>query len=62
MKQKPLSSLAIGDKIRKQKPFWVRTSAERKSALTAAKYAGVEVSTRAKNGGFAIYFLTSSIR
>lgn len=59
-----LSNLAIGNKIRKGVTFTVGSNADRIAALTAAKFAGVNVSSRKNKGlngqkpnGFTIYFL-----
>ena len=54
---KPLSDLTIGDKIRQGKPFWVGSNRERKACLSAAKFAGVKITTKADTQGFFVIFL-----
>lgn len=53
-----LSSLAIGAKIRAGKNFRVGTNLERKAAISAARFAGVKIVTRAVvfGNGFTIHF------
>jgi len=56
-KKSELSELAIANKIKEKKPFTVGTERERKKALTASKFLGIQIVTRAIEGGFQINFL-----
>jgi len=57
-KKSELSELAIAGKLKEKKPFVVGTERERKRALTASKYFGIQITTRAVDGGgFQINFL-----
>ena len=57
MKEKPISELAIAAKIKAKKDFTVKTARERASALYAARYIGMSITTRAVEDGFKIIFL-----
>lgn len=55
-----LTDEQIGRRIARGKNFWVRSNPERKAALSAANFAGVDIMTRAAKKpleGFNIYFL-----
>lgn len=57
-KKNGLSALAIAQKLQSKKEFTVKTNRERKSALTASKYLGIPIITRAiEGGGFEIKFV-----
>lgn len=57
-KKSELTELAIANKLKEKKPFTVTTERERKRALTASKYLGIQIITRAiESGGFQISFL-----
>ena len=60
--KKELSELAIANKIKVGNDFTVTTEKERKRALTAAKYIGAEISSRAIEGGFRIFILSDGWR
>ncbi len=60
MKRKELNEIEIADKIKAGIGFEVVTIRERKRALTAAKYLGVLIHTRATDTGYYVHFLTSS--
>lgn len=55
--EQPLSAPEIGKLIRAGKDFHVATNADRKAALQAAAFFGVEITTKAVESGFNIYFL-----
>ena len=59
---KRLTAFEIGHRIRQGKTFKVGSERERKAALDAARFAGVEITTRVSDtGGFNVYFLNPKI-
>jgi hypothetical protein len=59
MKEKRLSPLQIAAKLRAGRNFWIATPAEQKEILTAKRFLGLDVATRANliKGGFDVIFL-----
>lgn len=58
MKRKGMSELEIGQRLKAGKEFEVATERERKGALTAAKFLGVEICTRkTETGAYLVRFL-----
>jgi hypothetical protein len=56
-KKNELTELAIASKLKEREPFTVLTERERKKALTASKYLGIAIITRAIDNGFQISFV-----
>ncbi len=58
---KELSDLQIANKIKAGNDFHVRTATERKKALAAAKFLGIEIITKAQHGGKFLIYIPSDV-
>jgi len=56
---KRMSAMEIASKLKARKGFWIATKAEQKEILTAKRFLGLELATRANllKGGFDVIFL-----